>query len=111
MAMVGDCSFALTTGNGQRSRLRRLENGFPQESVLVPVLFNIYICDLPTTISRKYACADYLATIDADGDLDAVEGALTKDVANVGNYLPDLEAEAQHHENGVGGLPSQQQVS
>jgi len=35
----------------------------PQEwhftgSVLVPLLFNIYISDLPTTVSRKYAYAD-----------------------------------------------------
>jgi len=51
--MVGNRSFTLTTGNGQRSRLRLLKNGVPQESVLALLLFNIYISDLPTTISRK----------------------------------------------------------
>ena len=36
MEMVGYSSFTLTTGNGQRSRLRRLKNGVPQGSVLSP---------------------------------------------------------------------------
>jgi len=66
----------LTTGNGQRSRLRRLKNG-----ALAPLLFNIYISDLPTTISRKYAYADDLEIMYADGDWQAVEGALSKDNA------------------------------
>jgi len=79
--------FTLTTGNGQRSRLRRLKNGVPQGSVLAPVLFNIYISDLPTTISRKYAYADDLAIMHADGDWQVVEGALTKDIATLRKYL------------------------
>jgi len=36
MEMVGNRSFTLTTGNGQRSRLRRLKNVVPQGSVLAP---------------------------------------------------------------------------
>ena len=66
--MVGNRSFTLTTGNGQRSRLRHLKNGVPQGSVLAPLLFNIYISDLPATVSRKYAYADDLAIMHADGD-------------------------------------------
>ena len=70
--MVGNRSFTLTTGNGKRSRLR-LKNGVPQRSVLAPLLFNTYISDLPTTVSRKYAYADDLAIMHADGDWLVVE--------------------------------------
>ena len=87
MEMVGNRSFTLTTGNGQRSRLRRLKNGVPQESVLAPLRFSIYTFDLPTTISRKYAFADDLAIMHADGDWQAVEGALSKNMATLGVCL------------------------
>ena len=38
MEMVSNRSFTLTTGNGQRSRLRSLKNGVPQGSLLAPLL-------------------------------------------------------------------------
>ena len=87
MEMVGNRIFTLTTGNGKRSRLRRLKNGVPQGSVLAPLLFNIYIFRLPTTVSRNYAYADDLAIMHADGDWQEVEGVLNKDMATVGEYL------------------------
>jgi len=87
MEMVGNRNFTLTTGNGQRSKLRRLKNGVPQGSVLASLLLNIYISDLPTTIFRKYAYADDLAIMHADGDWQAVEGALSKVMETLGAYL------------------------
>ena len=42
MELVGNRSYTLTTANGKRSRLQRLKNGITQESVLAPLLFNIY---------------------------------------------------------------------
>jgi len=75
----------------------------------LPLLFNIYISHLPTTVSRKYAYADDQAIMHADGDWQAVEGALTKD--NARWIPPDLEAKAQHYKKGVGSLQSQQQGS
>jgi len=42
---------------------------------------------LPTTVSRKYAYADELAIIHADGDWQAMEGVLSKDMATVSEYL------------------------
>jgi len=85
--MVGNRSFSLTTGYGQRSKSRRLKNGVPQGSVLASLLFNIYISDLLTTISRKYAYDDDLGIMHADGNWQAVEGALSKDTATLGEYL------------------------
>ena len=85
--MIGNRNFTLTTGNGKWSSLQRLKNRVPQDSVLAPLLFNISISDLPTTVSRKYAYADDLAIMHADGDRQAVEGALSKDMATVGEYL------------------------
>jgi len=58
MEMVSNRRFTLTTGNSKRSRSRRLKNVVTQGSVLAPLLFNIHISDLPTTVSRKYAYAD-----------------------------------------------------
>jgi len=50
---------------------------------MAPLLFNIYISNLPNTVSRKYAYADDLAIMHADG----VEGVLSKDMATAGEYL------------------------
>jgi len=63
------------------------KNDAQQGSVLALLLFNTYISDLLTTISRKYAYADDLAIMHADGDWLAVEGVLTKDMTTVGEHL------------------------
>ena len=60
MEMLSNRSFVVHTNDGQRSRLRIMKNGVPQGSVLSPMLFNIYISDLPETTSRKYGYADDL---------------------------------------------------
>jgi len=50
-------------------------------------LLNIYTSDLITTVSRKYAYANDLAIVHADGDWQTVEWMLSKDMATVGEYL------------------------
>ena len=63
MEMLSNRSFVVHTSDGPRSRLRRMKNGVPQDSVLSPMLFNIYISDLPETTSMKYGYADDLAIL------------------------------------------------
>ena len=68
MEIVYNRNFTLTTGENKRSRLRRLKNGVTQGSVLAPLLFNIYIYDLPTLTFNKYAYADDLELLHIAGD-------------------------------------------
>ena len=63
LELISNRSFVLKTSDGQQSRLYRLKNGVSQGSVLAPLLFNIYIHDLPDTISKKYGYADVLAIL------------------------------------------------
>ena len=65
-------SFQLHTSNGQHSTIRKLKNGVPQGSVLAPMLFNIYIHDLPATQSRKYGYADDLAILLSSEDMNTL---------------------------------------
>ena len=68
MELVGNRSFTLFTDYSKQSRLRRLKNGVPQGSVLVPLLFNIYTYDLPSIISRNFAYADDLELLHSSGN-------------------------------------------
>jgi len=86
MELVGNHRFTPATSNSKRSRLQRLENGIPQGSALAPLLFNIYISDLTTTVSKKYACRNDLAIMHGDGDWQSMEGVLSKDMATMGQH-------------------------
>ena len=107
MEIVGNRSFTIATGNGKRRRLRRLKTASHRD-LSEPLLFNIYISDLPTTVSTKYAYADDLAIIHADGDWQAVEGGAERWQGNCRRIPLDLEAKAQYYKNDVGSLPPQQ---
>ena len=58
MELVRNQSFTLTTSDSKQSKLCHLKNSIPQGSVLAPLLFNIYMYNLPSMISRKFAYAD-----------------------------------------------------
>jgi hypothetical protein len=58
--MLSNPYFQLFLGD-QSSRWRRLNNGLPQGSVLAPILFNLYISDLPPTPVKVFQYADDIA--------------------------------------------------
>ena len=76
MEMLYNRSFTLNTSDGQCSRQRRLKNGVPQGSVLAPMLFNVYIHDLPVTQAKKYGYADDLAILLQKKSWEDIEGGL-----------------------------------
>ena len=96
MELVRNRSFTLTTGDSKQSRLRRLENGVPQESVLALLLFNIYTYDLPSMISRKFAYADDLALLNFSGNWKDLEGTLSKDMSTPSGYLQSWRLKLIH---------------
>lgn len=85
--LISNRSFVLKTSDGQQSRLRRLKNGVPQGSVLAPLLFNIYIHDLPDTISKKYGYADDLAILTTHREWKMIESTLSQDMNTLDTYL------------------------
>lgn len=87
MEMLSNRSFILRTSDGQKSRLGTLRNGVPQGSVLSPMLFNIYIYDLPETTSRKYGYADDLAIMLRQPTWKAMENGLNQDMDTMASYL------------------------
>ena len=96
MELVRNRSFTPTTDNSKQSRLRRLKNGVPQRSVLVPLLFNIYTYDLPSMISRKFAYADDLALLHSSGNWKDLKGILSQDMSTLSAYLQTWRLKLSH---------------
>jgi retron-type reverse transcriptase len=61
------------------SKVRFLNNGLPQGSVLSQILFNLYTSYLPPTNSRKFIYADDLAMAYQHQNFENVENRLSDD--------------------------------
>ena len=96
MELVRNRSFTLTTSDSKQSRLRRLKNGIPQGSVLAPLLFNIYMYDLPSMIFRKFAYSDDLALLHSSGNWKDLEGTLSQDMPTLSAYLQTWRLKLSH---------------
>ena len=96
MELVRYKSFTLTTGDSKQSRLRCLKNGVSQRSVLASLLFNIYMYDLPSMISRKFACTNNLALLHSSGNWKDLEGTLSQDMSTLSVYLQTWRLKFNH---------------
>ena len=85
--LISNHSVVVKTSDGQHSRLKRINNGIPQGSVLSPLLFNVYIADLPDTNSKKYGYADDLALLKVHQDWNTIEETLTRDMSILSSWL------------------------
>jgi len=86
LELVFNRSFTLNTGNNKRSRLPSLKNVVHRDPFW-DLFSSTSTYDLLTIVSRKYAYAVDLAVMHANGDWQAVERVLRKDMATVGEYL------------------------
>ena len=87
MEMLYNRSFTLKTSDGKISRSRRLKNGVSKGSILAPLLFSVYIKDIPQTISQQYGYADDLALLFANKNWNTVEFTLGEDLDKDANCL------------------------
>ena len=88
--------FPLITGDSKPSRLRCLKNDAPHESVLAPLLFNIYKYDLPSITSKKYVYADDLAEFYSAEDWKVLERTLSDDMTILFTYLHTWRLKLSH---------------
>ena len=84
--MLGDRQFHVTLGP-TKSKVRKLRNGVPQGSVLAPLLFNIYIADMPETISAKFGYADDWAIAHQSDKIHSLNSVLGYDLDILKTYF------------------------
>jgi len=85
--IISNRSFIFRTSDGQCIRLRRLKNGVSQGLTLAPMLFNIYISDIPDTASTQCGCADDLALLFSHKCWSETEEVLSLDMQRIAEYL------------------------
>ena len=63
---------------------------------MTPLLFNIYMYNLPSMISRKFAYADDLALLHSSGNWKDLEGTLSQDMSTLSAYLQTWRLKLSH---------------
>lgn len=70
----------------KRSKWRTANNGLPQGSVLAPVLFNLYLHDIPKTKGLEFQYADDIAIVHQSRELKDSSNTLNEDLATLSDY-------------------------
>lgn len=84
--MLSDRTFKVIMGSNISSQ-RKLKNGLPQGSVLAPLLFNLYIADMPETTSKKHGYADDWVLTTQCRSFEESEEVLTADLEKLSGYF------------------------
>ena len=88
MSMISQQRFHVHIG-GKKSRCRTLLNSVPQDSVIAPLLFNLYTHVIPPTTSKKYIYADDIALKTCHKDFPEIERVLSRDMDILSTYFTD----------------------
>ena len=80
--LITNRSFKLYVGRDS-SKTYTIKNGEPQGSVLAPMLFNIYMYDIPNTASTKYMYADDIDLMESGLNYAEIQQTLTNDLTNL----------------------------
>jgi hypothetical protein len=85
--MLSNRYFQVFLGD-KSSRWRRLNNGLPQGSVLAPILFNLYMSDIPITVSKQFQYADDIAVTFQAISFAECETTLEADLDKLDEFFP-----------------------
>jgi hypothetical protein len=85
--MLSNRQLVIHLNNDTKSKNKTLNNGLPQGSVLAPLLFNLYISDLPKTASKQFIYVDDIYIANQDKLLDNCVYTLSLDFQTLDKFL------------------------
>jgi hypothetical protein len=87
--------------NNKESGWRRVSDGLPQGSVLAPLLFNLYIADMPQTNSLAFVYADDIALLSRGRTFNEAEDEIGRDLQALGTFFQKWRLQPNPHKTVV----------